>query len=138
MADDIDETQVLEFGLGTERYCVDISYVSEIVDTAELTPIPNAPSHVEGVMDLRGRTTSIINPKRLFDIDDNGGGERRIVVFDPDKTDQSGATGWLVDMVDRVIRISGEDIDDPPFESNEAVQGIVKQDGTFTIWVSPN
>ena len=60
--------QVLEFALGDETYCVSIDYVTEIVDVGELTTVPNAPRHVEGVMDLRGRTTSIVDPKTVFDI----------------------------------------------------------------------
>jgi purine-binding chemotaxis protein CheW len=131
------DAQVLEFELGKETYCVDIDFVAEIVDTAELTPIPNAPEYVEGVMDLRGRTTSIVNPKRVFDIDGNGDG-KRIVVFDPEATNNGGATGWLVDEVYQVVRLSTDDVDEPPVESDEAVRGIVKRAGSFVIWVSPD
>jgi purine-binding chemotaxis protein CheW len=66
-------TQLLEFGLGDESYCLDIGYVDEIVDAGELTRIPNSPPHVEGVMDLRGRTTAIVDPRKLFDIDGGDG-----------------------------------------------------------------
>ena len=71
-ADDADDTartiQMLEFELGGETYCVDIGYVSEIVDRGSVTPVPNAPDFVEGVMDLRGRTTSIVDPKTLLNV----------------------------------------------------------------------
>ncbi|MEF8826736.1 MAG: chemotaxis protein CheW, partial [Halapricum sp.] len=94
--------QVLEFQLGEETYCVSIDYVTEIVDVGELTSVPNAPPHVEGVMDLRGRTTSIINPKVVFDIAD-GSEAARIIVFDPEiADDDQGAVGWLVDEVYQV------------------------------------
>lgn len=131
------DAQVLEFELGDETYCVDIDYVAEIVDRDEVTPIPNAPTHVEGVMDLRGRTTSIVNPKELFSVEGTGDG-KRIVVFDPDATNENGATGWLVDEVDQVVRIAEEDVDDPPMERDGGIRGIVKRDGAFVIWVSPD
>lgn len=128
--------QVLEFGLEDERYCVDIEYVAEIVDVNDLTAVPNAPPAVEGVMDLRGRTTAIIDPKVLFDID----GEtpaRRILVFDPDTVEGDGARGWLVDDVDQVIQTSEDELQTAPVEDESGVRGVIKRDDSFTIWVEP-
>lgn len=130
-----EETQVLEFDLGAETYCVDIGYVAEIVDTDELTRIPNSPPHVKGVMDLRGRTTSIIDPKSVFGIDSTGD-EKRIIVFDPEETDTQGAIGWVVDEVDQVVPVDSESVDDSPLD-DEAIEGIVKREDAFVIWVSP-
>ncbi|ADJ15015.1 chemotaxis protein CheW [Halalkalicoccus jeotgali] len=128
-------TQVLEFDLGPETYCVDIGYVAEIVDTDKLTRIPNAPSHVRGVMDLRGRTTSIIDPKIVFDADSTGA-EKRIIVFDPAATDTQGAIGWVVDEVDQVVTVDPGTVDDSPLE-DDAIEGIVKREDGFVIWISP-
>ncbi|MFB6146720.1 MAG: chemotaxis protein CheW [Halobacteriaceae archaeon] len=128
--------QVLEFRLGAERYCVDIEYVAEIVDTGDLTTIPNSPRHIEGVMDLRGRTTSIVNPKRILDVSGDGE-ERRIVVFDPDSTD-GDATGWLVDEVYQVVRVDTTEVDDPPVDGTDAIVGVVKRESDFVIWLDPD
>ncbi len=130
--------QVLEFQLGDETYCVSIDYVTEIVDVGELTTVPNAPPHVEGVMDLRGRTTSIVNPKTVFDID--GGDPSRIIVFDPEiATDEQGAVGWLVDEVDQVSQVDPANVDQSPTtEDVSSVRGVVKRDDGFVIWVNPD
>jgi len=80
----------LEFGLGDGTYCLDIGVIDEIVDAGELTRIPNSPDHVEGVMDLRGRTTTIVDPKTVFDIDEDGPRER-IVVFDDAEIDEGSS-----------------------------------------------
>ena len=129
--------QVLEFQLGTETYCVSIDYVTEIVDVGELTTVPNSPPHVEGVMDLRGRTTSIINPKTVFDID-GGGEEQRIIVFDPEISESQGAAGWLVDEVYQVSQVDPSNVDTPPSDNDSnAIEGIVKRDGGFIIWANP-
>lgn len=61
------ETQVLEFTLGEEQYCVTIEAVNEIVKAAEVTPMPDTPPAVIGMMDLRGKTTTIVNPKPVFE-----------------------------------------------------------------------
>ena len=105
-------TQVLEFRLGTETYCVDIDHVTEIVDVGELTRLPNAPAYVEGLMDLRGRTTAIVDPKAIFDIDAGDAEDRRIVVFDPEIIADRKAAGWLVDEVFQVVKLDAETIAD--------------------------
>jgi len=128
--------QVLEFSLGEETYCVSIDYVTEIVDAGEVTTVPNSPPHVRGVMDLRGRTTSIVDPKVVFGIGDDGA-ERRIIVFDPAIVDDQGAAGWLVDEVYQVVRIDGSDVDDSPSQDTDAIHGVVKRDDGFVIWVDP-
>ena len=128
--------QVLEFRLGGERYCVSIDYVTEIVDVGEVTAVPNAPRHVEGVMDLRGRTTSIVDPRTVFGIGGNGDAER-IVVYDPEVVGDDTAAGWLVDGVDRVSTVDPEEVDDSPAADDEAVDGVVKRGEDFVVWVDP-
>jgi|SRR6056297_293317 len=130
-------TQVLEFGLGDETYCLDIDVIDEIVDAGQLTRIPNSPPQVEGVMDLRGRTTSIINPKTVFEIDQDG--ERnRIIVFDPDSIGDQGTIGWIVDEVFQVTNITSDDVDETTTANDENVHGIVKGDDKFVVWVDPD
>ncbi|WP_158853458.1 chemotaxis protein CheW [Halorhabdus sp. CUG00001] len=129
--------QVLEFKLGEERYCVSIDYVTEIVDVGELTAVPNSPRHVEGVMDLRGRTTSIVDPKVVFDIEESGE-QRRIIVFDPEITADQEAAGWLVDEVYQVRAVDEENVDPSPAGAGAAsIKGVVKRDDGFVIWVDP-
>ena len=129
--------QVLEFELGEETYCVSIDYVTEIVDAGDLTQVPNAPPHVEGVMDLRGRTTSIVDPKAVFGIDGHGT-EQRIIVFDPTIVADQAAAGWLVDEVFQVVQVEPDQVDDSPGQEGDgSVRGVVKRDDDFVIWVDP-
>ena len=132
-----EEVQVLEFKLGTETYCVDIDYVSEIVDKGSLTEVPNAPHYVDGVMDLRGRTTSIVNPKSLLNVAGGGGESKRIVIFDPGTFGDDAAIGWVVDEVYQVFRVPLDDVEEPPMDNDDAIRGIVKRDGELIIWISP-
>lgn len=127
--------QVLKFTLGSEACCVSIDHVTEIVDMGEITAVPNAPAHVEGVMDLRGNTTSIVDPKRLLNLKGDGEG-RRIVVFDPDLFEDGRTVGWVVDTVREVMEVPDTDVEDSPFE-DEHIEGIVKQENGFVVWVDP-
>lgn len=129
--------QVLEFKLGEETYCVSIDHVTEIVDIGELTAVPNSPPHVQGVMDLRGRTTSIVDPKVVFDIDTDQEAHR-IIVFDPEIVEDQAAAGWLVDEVDQVVQVSASDVDGSPVADEKAIHGVIKgEDDRFVIWVDP-
>ena len=130
------EIQVLEFKLGSETYCVDIDYVSEIVDKGSLTTVPNAPHYVDGVMDLRGRTTSIVNPKSLLNIREESEA-KRIVIFDSDRFADDAAIGWIVDEVYQVVRVSMDDVEKPPLDNDESIQGIIKLEDELVIWISP-
>jgi purine-binding chemotaxis protein CheW len=130
-----DETRVLEFALGDERYCLDIDHVEEIVKRETVTRVPNTPEYVVGVVDLRGQITTILDPKVMFDIDVEGA-EELIVVFDPEGFEDQGAIGWLVDDVNQVIPVAESEVNDSPVDEAH-VEGVVERDGEFVIWTKP-
>ena len=53
--------QVLTFRLGEETYGVDILRVKEIRGWSPVTRIPKSPSHVLGVLNLRGSIVPIVD-----------------------------------------------------------------------------
>jgi len=120
----------LKFSLGEDMYGIDIDNVNEITKMSEITRVPNSSPEVEGVMDLRGNTTSILNPKKLFDIESNGN-ENRIIILD------SKDTGWIVDEVYNVLDIDTENIDKAVTKKDSGVQGIIKKNGEFIVLVEP-
>jgi purine-binding chemotaxis protein CheW len=134
-ADTGEQTRVLEFALGDEQYCLDIEYVEEIVKRETVTRVPNTPDCVEGVVDLRGQITTILDPKVLLDIDRTGSKDL-IVVFDPEAFDDQGAVGWVVDDVNQVTPITEEEVNDSPVDQDH-INGVVDRDGEFVIWTTP-
>lgn len=100
MSKSVSELQVLIFRFESKQYCVDIAHIDEIVDRGELTKLPDSKPHVEDVMDLRGTTTIIVNPKTVLGLDDSGMGNR-VIVFE---TDDQRSVGWLIDEVNQVVR----------------------------------
>ncbi len=119
------------FQLGDNEYCIDIGYVDEIVERGELTALPNAAAHFEGVMDLRGETTTIFNPRTYFDVEGAQGDGDRILILDHEDTN----VGWVVDGVDRVIEFASENVESQMQEG--AVEGVLRQDDGFIIVVDP-
>lgn len=108
---DASTIQLVVFKLGSERYGVETSQVKEIIRVEEITRIPNAPEFVEGVINLRGQITTIINLRKRFgmepkEIDTN----TRIIVFDH----SNNTIGMMVDTVNEVKYLSTKDIDTLP------------------------
>jgi len=132
-----EQTRVLEFTLHDEHYCLDIDYIEEIVKEETITRVPNTPAFVEGVVDLRGQITTILNPKVTIDKPDTAAGEL-IVVFDSDAFEDQGHVGWVVDDVRQVSLISEGEVNDPPIE-DEHINGVIDRDDEteFVIWTSP-
>ncbi len=132
------ETRVLEFTLAGERYCLDIEYIEEIVKQETITRVPNTPAFVEGVVDLRGQITTILNPKVAIGKDDTSAGDL-IVVFDAGAFDDQGAIGWVVDDVRRVSPVSDDQVNDPPM-GEDYINGVIDrdEDGEFVIWTTPD
>ena len=133
-----DETiSVLEFVLGDERYCLDITYIEQIVERGAVTRIPNSPPFVEGVIDLRGDITTVIDPKQTLATEANDDGDL-IVVFDSDGMDDEWSVGWAVDGVRRVSRVSLSEVKESPVDE-PWINGVVKrdEDGEFVIWTEP-
>lgn len=128
------DSQVLTFELAEQQYCVSIDSISEIVDYEQkITTLPESPRHVEGVVDLRGRTTTVVNPKRKLGLDKRTDGSH-IVVFDSESADEN-PTGWVVDEVLQVIGINDDDVNDSV--DSRLTEGIIRgEDETFIIWLN--
>src|SRR6266853_41985 len=59
-------TQLVVFRLDEERYALRLDVVERIVQAAEVTPLPNAPTIVLGLIDLEGRVLPVLNVRRRF------------------------------------------------------------------------
>jgi purine-binding chemotaxis protein CheW len=132
------ETRVLEFTLDDEQFCLDIEYIEEIVKREGITRVPNTAEFVEGVVDLRGQITTILNPKVVIGTDDRSPGDL-LVVFDSEEFDEQGHIGWVVDDVRQVSPVADEDVNDPPVEGDH-IEGVIDRgDGEdFVVWTSPD
>jgi len=60
------ELHIVGFQVGRETYGVSITSLHEIVRVPEITVVPDAPSYVEGVINLRGKIVSVIDLRKRF------------------------------------------------------------------------
>ncbi|MCJ2069364.1 chemotaxis protein CheW [Methylobacterium sp. J-030] len=122
--DAADEEQFVVFRLMGEEYGVPIEAVQEIVRVPEeLTRIPKAPSFVEGVINLRGVVLPVVDQRRRFNLAEAERNDRqRIMVF----TVRGVRTGFIVDSVSEVMRISAKAIGDAP-NLSDAQQRLIRR-----------
>ena len=127
------------FKISNESYAIDIMEVNEIVKLLEITPIPNAPDFVDGIITLRGEIIPIVDLNKRFNFAPREYTEedelyRAIVIIRV----QDMTIGILIDQVNRVIPIDSSQIQAPPQMiagiGAEYISGVVKQkDNLFVI-----
>ena len=128
---------ILEFDLGGESYAMDIRIAREIVEMLPITPIPRAPPHVTGLLNLRGEITTIINLHHLLGISPSKErDEQKIMVLIPDAFENT-SVGVIVDEVHSVLTVDENEIDTNVRGVDESlteyVQGIIKLGESDTI-----
>ena len=103
--------QFLTFVLSKEEYGVEILKVREIMGIMEITPVPQTPDYMKGVINLRGRVIPIIDLRLKFAMPEvEHTKETCIIVAEVGSTQ----VGVIVDSVSEVMDIKGEDIEDSP------------------------
>ncbi len=130
-------SQLLEFRLGSDSYCVDIDCIDEIVNRSEIRSLPNTPPHVTGITDLRGTMTTVIDPAALLGLEKSVD-QRRIIVLDGStQADESSSVGWLVDDVTQVFEVADGDIEQAALGADDTVTELISRDDEFVIKLSP-
>lgn len=63
-----DARRLLVFRLGSERYGIELADVAEVLPAARCTPVPGAPAHISGVIEVRGEIRPVLDLKLLLGI----------------------------------------------------------------------
>ena len=141
------DVEVVTFEMAGQQYALDIRLAREIVEMIPITPIPRSPSHITGIINLRGEITTILNLYQLLGLPDPGTGEgQKIVVLVPEAADGSNV-GIIVDNVHSVNQVPAHRIE-LKGEGSSAdytgfVRGIIRQDSSegeedtrnLVIWI---
>ena len=102
---------LVTFDLMGEEFGVPILDVREIILMSEVTPVPNAPAFVEGVINLRGQIIPIVDLRKRFNLDQKGEADKsRIVVVEV----ANNVLGLIVDGDSEVLRIPSDFVKPAP------------------------
>ena len=121
------------FKINEQKYCVNILTIKEICSNKEATFLPNTPSFIEGIINLRGEVLTIINlSKKLGILSTIPFQEQKILVVLIDEL----LIGFLVDEVIGIIHTPSEDVNDKPkMLENEVnfINSIIKSEDEMII-----
>jgi purine-binding chemotaxis protein CheW len=139
---DLSERQYLRFALADGAYAVPIDAVREILELAPITPLPQMPPFVRGVMNLRGAVVPVIDLAARYGLPVASVGRRScIVVVDVPSPEPSRpgsqVLGLLVDAVHEVLDLDPVDLDAAPALGTriapEFIAGITRLRGAMLV-----
>lgn len=104
------EVQLVVFKLGDEEFGVDITQVKEIMKMTQITKIPCALSFVEGLINLRGKVTAVVDLRKKLNIKTDQQKNAKIIIVEID----GNTLGMIVDSVIGVLRLSDVEIEPVP------------------------
>jgi len=128
--------QLVGFVIGEELFGVNILTVQEIIRDTTITPIPDAPDFLEGVINLRGSIIPVIDLRKRLKL-------VRVEDLNPDPwvvilTVEGRMTGFVVDRVTKVLTVPTASIKPPPDIvvaglKSQYIQGVCKLDQRLLI-----
>jgi purine-binding chemotaxis protein CheW len=115
--------KLLVFDLHREKYAIPIHDITLIIDEREITPVPNAPPFLRGILTLRGKIVNVLDVATRLGIrrpsDPSG---RKIVILD------LGADhfGLLVDGIEQLVEVDVQSLEPPPDGFRPVIQEYVE------------
>lgn len=101
--------------LDNESYGIAVLKVREIIRMQKITPVPQMPEFVKGVINLRGRVIPIVDLRAKFGLRAEFAERTCIVVVQVKLTDQQVVQmGLIVDSVEEVVTLNAGEIEPTP------------------------
>ena len=129
----------LTFCLGPEQYGIAVLKIREIIRMLEVTPVPQMPEYVRGVVNLRGRIIPVVDLRRRFRLAEAESDGRTCIIVvqvEPPAGDKT-PMGMVVDAVEEVVNIQEGDLEATPRFGSSAelgyILGIAKLKGKVKV-----
>lgn len=110
-------SKFLSFRLGDEEYGVEILRVREIIGVIDITPLPQTPDFIKGVINLRGKIIPVMELRRRFGLSSIPYDEQTCIIVVEVSHDADAdpfQMGVVVDTVSEVMDIARESIEPAP------------------------
>ena len=121
----------LIFNIDNAEYGISISKIKEIIGVMPITQIPQTPSIIKGVINLRGKVIPVIDLRLRFGMEEKAYQDQTcIIVVEINGNDGQVIVGIVVDTVSEVKYVKGNDIEDKPiglqFDVDDIILGMAK------------
>jgi purine-binding chemotaxis protein CheW len=105
----------LIFSLGSEEFGTEVLKVREIMGIQDITAVPQVPSYVKGVINLRGKVIPVVDLRLKFGLPPEEYTPRTcIIVVRVRREGEDIMIGMIVDGVVEVLLLTAADIEDAP------------------------
>ena len=99
--------QLLTFMLGDEKYSIDILSVRELLSNTAITHIPNMPSYIKGMLNLRGVIVPVVDMRVKFGLSEGFYGKYTVTM--------------IIDAHDKLIGVTVDSVSDVIFVENNQI-----------------
>jgi len=131
--------QIVVFKLGNEEYGLHIDQIKEVVITPNITRMPQTPSYIKGVANIRGNVIAIFDLEERFNLSRTiqTQGSKYTLVVESDEVKM----GLLVTEVPNTVTVNANELDESIGIINDAhaennyVKGIIKTGKRLIILV---
>lgn len=113
--------QIIIFKLRDQYYAISTENVEEISKNISITKVPNAPTWVEGLVNLRGNVVTLINLCKLLQQEDSSCYNNIIIIQNEEEK-----VAIIVEDVVEVVDIEEEDIQKIGEEAADGIIGIIR------------
>jgi len=111
--------QLVVFELDKEEYATEITEAREILRATEVTPIPNSPDFIEGIINVRGKIVVVLDLEKRFNLVREHPEKRlHIIIYEVGEN----TYGAIVDEVTEVLRIPKDAIEPAPAIISEKIK----------------
>ncbi|WP_084034712.1 chemotaxis protein CheW [Anaerobacillus alkalilacustris] len=128
--------QYVVFKLEEGEYGIDIMNVKEISECPTMTMVPNSPTFIEGVINLRGNVIPVINLKKKFHLIDTQIKETSKIII---SSLEDNRVGFIVDDASQVLTLMQSDIQSRPellgVINEKYINGIAKVEEKLIILI---
>ncbi len=135
--DDDEDTQkdkYLTFHIAGEDYGIEIAFVTEIIGIQKITEVPDMPTFVKGVINLRGKVIPVMDVRLRFGLEEREYDERTCIIVVEIK---DTSVGLVVDLVNEVADIPEDQVEPSPktgkTTSSRFIKGMGKMDDEVKI-----
>jgi len=119
-----EEISIIAFKLGDEIYGLELQEVREIIMVGLITPIPRAPSFIQGVLNLRGEIIPVIDLRTRFGLEHQETTALSRIIVTPIG---DVFTGLIVDSVAEVKNIDKKLLEPPPTVTSIGANAYIAQ-----------
>lgn len=103
--------QIVVFILDNEEFAISIEDLREVVKIPEITPIPNAPKFISGILNLRGKIVVVVDLEKRFELVREGKVKPEHIII---SEVGNNSFGVIVDSVKEVLRVPVSKIQKAP------------------------